>query len=131
LRIDTPSSSSFTPTTVFLVSKESPTNISDVWLQSLVTNYIEKDDVFQREFLEGVVFASKDNHLFDVAPSAKAYLEGLGTKWIHYLPLELQIRCNIKPGPYAVVDGHLREIWKLYSDTNSTLLTALKPDTAM
>ncbi|KAE9372705.1 hypothetical protein N431DRAFT_483442 [Stipitochalara longipes BDJ] len=130
LKISTPASSFFTPTTVFLVSEESPTSISDIWLRSLVTNYIEEDDVFQLEFLEGVVFVSKGNYAIEVAPSAKVYLEGLGTKWIHSFSLEVQVGYNIKPGPYAVVDGHLREIWKLYSDTNGTLLTALKPETA-
>ena len=108
---------------------ESPTSISDIWLQSRIANYRENDDVFQLEFLEGVIFMSKGNHELEISPAAKGYLETLGTKWIHFLSVESYPNSNLKPGPYAVVDDRLREVWRLYSDTNGTLLTALKPDT--
>ena len=123
--------SSHSLTTLFILPGESPNSISDGWLRSLVSKYRENDDVFQLEFLEGVIFVSEDSHGIEISPAAKSYLEIMGTKWIHCLSWKSYPGYNLKPGPYAFIDGHLREVWKLYSDTNGTLLSALKPDTEM
>jgi hypothetical protein len=127
VRLSTPPSPGLA--TLFVVPAENPPSISEVWLQSRITKYKQSDDVFRLEFLESVIFVCEGNFEIDISPSAKNFLETLGSKRIHFLAKDSYSDSELKPGPHAIVGKHLREVWRLYSDTHGTLLTALKPDT--
>lgn len=99
--------------------------ITDTWLQSTLDEY-RKDDVFQDEFLQGIVFRTSQNDVANLTPEARALLEKHDTEWICSLDAG-ELGHKVRPGPYILIDNHLREVWRLYRDTQEVFRLTLQP----
>jgi len=92
--------------------------LSAEWIQTTIDVY-QEDDVFRADFIQTVVFTgAKEIKLSD---KAREYLAEMGNHYIHFHP------SPIPPGPYAIIDGELREVWKLVDDVYGTCMATLKP----
>ena len=107
--------------TVFSVSNNDTLTITADWILSRLKIY-NLDDVFENAFLELVVLAGMKLTRVEITEEARTCLGKLRN-------LEILIACStdLLPGPYAVRDGKLRDVWKLYEDSNETCMTTLKP----
>lgn len=108
--------------TVFDVS-ECQSAIPADWIQQCIKHYKEVDDVFQAQFLQGVLFSGGPDNC-SLSSEAQALLEGLGMQWHRFsnnrsgnLPM---------PGPYVILDGALHEPSRLYADTYGAFFSATK-----
>ncbi|KAL8791632.1 MAG: hypothetical protein Q9195_005781 [Heterodermia aff. obscurata] len=112
--------------TVFEVPETDPLHISAEWVRSQMIRCRREDDVHQAEFLEGVVFSSVSKGLIELTQGAQELLGEAGAKWVHCFssrPAGVRL-CS---GTYTLMGNRLCEVWKLYKDSNGTLLTALCP----
>ncbi|PVH80611.1 amidase signature enzyme [Cadophora sp. DSE1049] len=101
--------------------------ITPAWIESQINSYLVDDDVFRLEFLHGVILVPAGEEEIEVSESARRYLRTRGTNWIQVVPPRLAATACLCEGPCVIVNGHLYEAWRVYSDTHGTLLTALQP----
>ena len=123
--VDGSQSPKMRPITIISVGNTQP--VSKEWLVPLIEHFNTDDDVFQCEFLEGVLFTYTGFDSCDIAIEARNYLESKGTKAIR-TRLVSSNDVPPKPGPYMYFDGHLHPAWKLYEDINGAFLEALVPN---
>ena len=91
-------------------------------IQSCIERYSKVDDVFQEKFLEAILFRSSSQGLCFLSVDAQTYLEGLGTRWHHFLTGESDDQPL--PGAYMILDGALHEAFRLYTDTHAVFFRA-------
>lgn len=94
-------------------------SITDEWIRKRLAEY-KRDDVFREEFLTCVVFnASPKPSISDEAINLlrEHGMEEYVFTWSR----------DYLPGPHAIVDQELREVWKLVDDSNGTCMVTLKP----
>lgn len=94
------------------------------WLEQLINEYHSKDDVFQQEFLSGVIFtcAAKDD--IEITPDADGLLKSLGTRWTDIR--DVGSGDTIPPaGPYVAYRQRLLEVWKLYADVQGAFMASI------
>jgi len=99
--------------------------ITRSWLREKLSRFLDSDDVFCIEFLQGIIFygASKEDAIIE--SSAVEFLEDLGNQWMEWddakhLP-------SIVPGPCISFQGTLLKALKLYDDTSKTFVATLRP----
>lgn len=109
--------------TVFTV-KDTAEPITSEWVQHALAD-LDSDDVFNSAFLRAVLFVSADLHQPSLTDSALQVLEGRGSVWIKTLPDTL----SLSPGPHLTRNGTLAPLLKLYDDTQSAFLHAIRPGT--
>ncbi|OKL58530.1 hypothetical protein UA08_06367 [Talaromyces atroroseus] len=83
--------------------------------------YHDCDDVFDEAFLHTVVFNGNEIGEVEYADEAREYLRQLGNEETLFVSSP-----ELLPGPYALVGGELRDVWKLVDDTNGTCMTTLE-----
>jgi hypothetical protein len=97
----------------FLVTKD--------YMREQVSMYSELDDVFHSSFLSVVIFQVPETSSARTTTEAKEYLQSIGVERI------ISTSIPFLPGPYAVVQGLLRDVWKLVDDSQGTCMVTLKP----
>ena len=101
--------------------------ITAEWIQRCIERYAKVDDVFQIKFLEAILFRGGQAQC-SLAADAQIHLEGLGTRWHHFLNDELARQPL--PGAYVIIDGVLHEVFRLYADTHAAFFQASRYSTA-
>ena len=93
------------------------------WIQQCIKHYEETDDVFQKRFLQAIIFSGGQRDA-SLSPEARALLGESGVQWHHfwigdpkYLPC---------PGPYILLDGCLHDPFRLYRDENAAFFSATR-----
>ena len=93
------------------------------WVQQCIECYQETDDVFQKNFLQGVIFRGGQDDS-SISSEAELLLQGFGMQWHQFLisgspnqPL---------PGPYVLLDGSLHKPFRLYSDENAAFFSTTR-----
>lgn len=99
-------------------------SVQEDWLKKLVSEYLEKDDIFHTEFLLTVVFTGLST--VEISAGANKFLRALGTTRIEFIDAS-KTTVVPPPGPYFVSDQCLLEIWRLYDDSQGAFLTTLVP----
>ncbi|KAK3328636.1 amidase signature domain-containing protein [Cercophora scortea] len=94
------------------------------WVRPIIEAYKNNDDVFSHDFLATVIFYGTDKRHVQFADDAREYLTQLGNKHVIFMPATSP---TLWPGPYALVKGKLRNVWKLVDDSNGTCMVTLKP----
>ncbi|KAF2020416.1 amidase signature enzyme [Aaosphaeria arxii CBS 175.79] len=92
------------------------------YIRSQVDKYSETDGVFQKAFLAVVVLEGLEEEFVTVTQQARDYLNSLGARSIICTSNK-----SISPGPYVIIDGHLRNAWKVVDDSNGTCMVTVKP----
>ena len=92
------------------------------WVQRRVRFYMESDDVFQAQFMQGIIFSDSRSDC-SLSPEAKALLEDFGMRWQYFLN---ESDSQIFPGPYVLLEGSLHEPFRLYDDTHAAFFSAMK-----
>ena len=122
---------SFLPITVI---KTNETTISKATLESIISSYIEADDVFSYDFLEGLYVSSSVKSSLD--SSAIEYLTSFNTTSIfvdssiatpgYISVVSLDSAADIPAGPYLAALGDqsvsFATVYRLYQDTYRTFL---------
>ena len=81
---------------------------------------IQEDDVFQKAFLQGVIFKTSVSSLH-IEPEALEWLQNIGMRWYYSLPdLEIPL-----PGPYILLHGKFHRPHRIYKDKNDAFVTAV------
>jgi hypothetical protein len=93
----------------------------DPWISKHLAEY-KLDDVFSEEFLAHVVFIVPRKSC--VSKEAIKVLEESGMKDYIFVS-----STDYSPGPHAIVDQELREVWKLVEDSYASCMVTLKPQT--
>lgn len=96
--------------------------ITQSWIRARVQKYERDDDVFQQGFLAGVILTGSSESEIEVTSEARDYLSSVGMQWMQCKSAS-KLGQNVLPGPYCLVDGHLRDVWRLFKDTHGTLMT--------
>lgn len=112
--------------TVFDVRQDSTPQLSREWFHDALDRYRSGDDVFQDRFLAGVVLNGVENHTSTIDSSAQDYLHKMGMEWIKCLP-RTSTGNALRPGPYILLGGRLREAWRLYNDEKGDFMASVKP----
>ncbi|KAH7312544.1 amidase signature domain-containing protein [Stachybotrys elegans] len=85
-------------------------------------DHIDQDDVFHPEFLTEVVFSGVESTDVRLTGDARDMLTVWGTRKVRFGP-----NLDIDDGSYAVVDGMLYTVWRVYSDSHLAFSQALWP----
>lgn len=96
------------------------------WFKSKISFYQNNDDVFQDAFLRTIVLHGFKDEDVKIWPDTWEYLKNIGATSVHCIT-KSPSSDHIMPGPYAIVQGSLQEIWRLYEDTNGCFFTAVQP----
>jgi Amidase len=98
--------------------------ISAELLEDRLESYLGADDVFQREFLQGVMIIR--GMTTQVDKSVAGLFVSWGTKWSQEV-LGHTLNHNLSVGPYVLDVNGLSQIWKLYDDFNNAFLVSTWP----
>jgi hypothetical protein len=116
----------FALTTVFNFpgEEEDSTRVTLDWVLKCLKSYQNcNDDVWGPAFLETVVFNVPNiGDKVEYTDEAREYLCKLGSQETLFVSLP-----ELLPGPYALVEKELRDVWKLVDDSNGTCMTTLAP----
>lgn len=99
-------------------------SISAELLKDRLDNYLSADDVFQRVFLQGVIFIR--GATTEVDESVADLFISWGTKWNQQI-LAHTLDHSLSAGPYVIDNKGLSQIWRLYDDFNKAFLTSTWP----
>lgn len=92
-------------------------------LDSRLHYYEEIDDVFQKQFLQAVLFSGGRSDS-SISSEASALLQGFGMQWHHFLTTDSwNLPCS---GPYILLDGYLHDPFRLYSDENHAFFSSTR-----
>ena len=108
--------------TVVHVGKDQLVITAD-WIQECIKNYEQIDDVFQKQFLQAILFSGGRSES-SISLEASALLRGFGVQWHHFLNADSQNKPY--PGPYVLLDGYLHEPFRLYSDENDAFFLSTR-----
>ncbi|RMZ74417.1 amidase family [Pyrenophora seminiperda CCB06] len=117
------------------VVKTKETTITKDTLSSVISSYVEGDDVFSHDFLDGLYISSSVKSSMDA--SAIEYLGSFNISWLFVdtsvtveasiKQLSLQSAIDLPPGPYLanIGDGSVTfaTVYRLYPDTHRTFLS--------
>lgn len=110
--------------TVFPILPETTLNAD--WLESLLDDVLQADDVFCLEFLSGVVFLGNgilEGNSLDAR--TRELLSSRGTLWTQYIDAA-SIDGSLLPGPYVLEKGLLWKVSRLYEDTANAFTVGLR-----
>lgn len=96
-------------------------------LESYVDQLTQADDVFQPEFLSGIIFVGADKSEVTITPDVLKLLDLWGTRWTNFVPTESLDEENLLAGPYIVASGWLWQVLRLYDDTQGAFMVSIKP----
>lgn len=99
-------------------------------IEDLIAMQIQPDDVFSSDFLGRVCIQCG----FSPVPESREVLIKHGqtdeiasrVDFLHVSPSE-----EVAPGPYALGNSGINEIWKFFEDTHEAFTTTLLPDKAV
>ncbi len=89
---------------------------------------LDQDDVFQPEFCSNIVFYGPDEVDFTVFADASELVSEWKTETRTFVTAKEGSSFIPAPGPYVVTDGRTWQPWRIYHDSNATIMTAFKPD---
>ncbi|KAI9717361.1 MAG: hypothetical protein M1828_007249 [Chrysothrix sp. TS-e1954] len=88
------------------------------------------DDVFQRSFLDCVVFLSTSNNpSLQFGEGVEATLRSYGNREIDLLSSDDISPVDLPSGPYVAYEGHIWQPWRIYKDSQSAFVLSLEPYT--
>lgn len=108
--------------TVIEVKPDQTVNIR--FLEKKVSQFIDSDDVFRSEFLTGIILQGSNDSYVNIDIKPTELFDKWATEWIHVR----QYASWISQGPYAVQDGEIFQIWRLYDDEKSAFLQSVWPE---
>ncbi|KAF7512942.1 hypothetical protein GJ744_012045 [Endocarpon pusillum] len=100
-------------------------NLNVEWLESCISQALERDDVLRKEFLTTILInglPSLPSAKGDFATDVRSLLTAYETK---YLELHCEAQ-DIAPGPYARKTGSIWQVHRLYNDTHGAFLLPVK-----
>ncbi|KAL8903055.1 MAG: hypothetical protein Q9207_004187 [Kuettlingeria erythrocarpa] len=98
-------------------------DITGDWIQQCIESYKQNDDVFQVQFLRGILFLGGQDGC-SLSADAKSTLAGFGTQCHWFLKGHQSIQPL--PGPYVLINGVLHEPLRLYADTHAAFFMATR-----
>jgi hypothetical protein len=124
------------PSIPVTVIKTNETVITEDILEPIISTYLERDDVFSHDFLDGLYISSSVQS--SISASALAYLDSFNSTWLFLDPsvttdatglnkAVLASPLDVPAGPYlASIDDatsvSLATVYRLYADTYKTFL---------
>lgn len=95
--------------------------ITEQWVKRQITDYQNADDVFHNAFLVGVIVVGDS----ELDAGAEVFLKRAGMQWLHIMASPTA-GCKLQPGPYALLDDHLRNVYRAYGDTSGAFFCTLE-----
>lgn len=93
------------------------------WIQQCVDHFKESDDVFQSQFLQGIIFSSGENEP-SISLEATRLLESFGMRWHRFLFSDSGD--PPAPDPHVVLDGRIYEPFRLYEDDHGAFFCSTR-----
>lgn len=100
--------------------------ITDSYLQTFRSLYLDPDDIFQPVFLHTVIFYGCDEADVGLKSSAISLLTAWHTKEWRFVKQAVEDD-GYAPGPYLVLQDKVYEPWRVYNDDNLAMMLTLKP----
>lgn len=107
---------------MFEVPASEKSKVTAHWLREAISNYEIGDEVFHRAFLANVIFLIADKSEALVSEDAQEQLRAMGNEKIIFWASGDSL-----PGPYAIVNQELRDVWRLVDDSSGTSMIMVKP----
>jgi hypothetical protein len=102
--------------------------INTTTLRERIAQFTNIDDVFDKAFLEGIIFQGAEMSEIKVDLTPTGILKEWGVEWTHFQTTSMSSSLPPPPlGPYVVKDGQLFQIWRLYNDDNLAFLQSVWP----
>lgn len=112
------------PFTVFPVCRGDI--ITDSYLQTFRSLYLDPDDIFQPVFLHTVIFYGCDEADVGLKSSAIYLLTAWHTKEWRFVKQVVEDD-GYAPGPYLALQDKVYEPWRVYNDDNLAMMLTFKP----
>ena len=106
-----------------LNSTEAP---SVAFLEEKIAEYLNTDDVFHTDFLKGIIFQGANESQVKTAINTTEISKKWGTEWIYLQPNTANSH-PLSQGPYAIQNGEISQVWRLYDDEQSAFLQSVWP----
>lgn len=99
---------------------------NSTWLHDQIQSWLHIDDIFQPEFLAGIIIVTEDN---SIQPNLSASIESLPMGWRPewWTTLNKEVGGQLLPGPRMVSYGKLYTVHRIYDDVNGAFMVAIQP----
>ena len=102
-------------------------SLSAEWLKSYIQGHLADDDVFQSDFLSGIVFYGATQSQVKVSDNVRSiFPSSWKTSWFRFRASD-QDDPLIRQGPYILENKTLRQAWRLYDDAYNIFMVSLRP----
>ena len=113
------------PTLVLIYKTTVSQNITRSALCEFRASALDRDEVFQSEFFQNVVFYGSKKADPRIEPGALDELASWDVKTQTFI--EGNPAAKVAPGPYVFVEGRTWQPWRVYHDFNGCFMTSFKP----
>ncbi|KAH1434619.1 hypothetical protein KXW29_008062 [Aspergillus fumigatus] len=122
-QLDLPTAITSLATVFQLGPTETP---NSTWLQNQIQAWLHIDDIFQPEFLSGIIFVTEDN---GIQPNLSASIESLPKEWKPdwWIFFNKEVGGQLHPGPRMVSYGKIHTVYRIYDDVNGAFMVAIQP----
>ncbi|KAF2120079.1 amidase [Lophiotrema nucula] len=96
-------------------------------LSEFRSSRLDRDDVFQPDFYENLVFFGARREDVHIDSAANDMLQSWGVKTQTFVPGSSTV--DVPSGPYVYVDEKTWQPWRTYHDFNACFMVAFKPQT--
>ncbi|KAM0122645.1 hypothetical protein ACP6JC_000712 [Aspergillus fumigatus] len=122
-QLDLPTAITSLATVFQLGPTETP---NSTWLQNQIQAWLHIDDIFQPEFLSGIIVVTEDN---GIQPNLSASIESLPKEWKPdwWIFFNKEVGGQLHPGPRMVSYGKIHTVYRIYDDVNGAFMVAIQP----
>ncbi|MCJ1248407.1 hypothetical protein MMC30_005624 [Trapelia coarctata] len=100
--------------------------ITEDLLKKFRIDRLDKDDIFQPEFLENIIFYGGRGDNIELDSDALNLLRSWKTVNISFVSGNT-LSQQVAPGPYIIYNGQLWQPWRIYEDYAETLMLSFRP----
>lgn len=111
---------------MFSIEKGASAEFNAAWFRERIETYVKTDDVFHVAFLQIVILYGIEEGDAHLTKDASDFLKESGTCFLHCHPGSSD-KIASTPGPYALMDGALHEVWRLYPDSQGCFMSTVEP----
>jgi hypothetical protein len=111
---------------VTVMAHSLPSDLNQSWVQQLVDEWSQTDDVFRHEFLQNIIFLTSKEQKSGIDNIRDELRASLGTEWSTVVQPDVDEH-DITSGPFVMWNGQLCKAFRLYDDPQQAFVVATKP----
>ena len=113
-----------------IIVEEQTSNLATC-LKTAIHRYLETDDVYREEFLDGLLIACQRPDKIELGSEILELLEEWKCSWHEVISRDLISATDIPHralcGPVALQNNIIHEVWRVFNDSNHAFLASIWP----